>query len=346
MLPLKAIKTLTAVAFALCGTAAYAQQSSPPAQTTGQVAAPAQRPMFKMPDDVSTRDVDIWSDGTRMQGTVLAPKAAKPNQKFPCVVMAHGWGGTAAGAFPDGSLLAQNGYVALAFDYRGWGRSDSRVILTGKVPEQRTNNRFTAEVQEVREVVEPIAETIDWQNALNWIQAEPQCDTNRIGIWGTSFSGGLVIYVASRDHRVKAIYSQIGAFDGREPWGKYPEIQQEAIKRARGEIGYPGPLLSYKYQFAGGERTLRGWPMAQQFMDYAPVEEVKRMGNIPMLLVIAGDEELFDNKDHALKAFERHVGPDKKLVTIPGLTHYGVYGQGRPQANQEMLAWFAKYLKK
>jgi len=49
------------------------------------------------------------------------------------------------------------GYLVAAFDYRGWGASDSRVILTGPPPAARPNNRFTALVQEVREVVDPSA---------------------------------------------------------------------------------------------------------------------------------------------------------------------------------------------
>ena len=63
-----------------------------------------------------------------------------------------------------------------------------------------------------------------------------------------------------------------------------------------------------------------------------------------MLFILAEKEEYFDNKDHGLKAFERAKGP-KKLVTIPGITHYGIYGKARPQAQKLAIEWFDEQLK-
>ena len=30
---------------------------------------------------------------------------------------------------------------------------------------------------------DPVEQGRDWLNALHWLQAEPQCDTDRIGVW-------------------------------------------------------------------------------------------------------------------------------------------------------------------
>lgn len=308
-------------------------------------AASAQQSPFVPPTDVTMRNVDIYSEGVRMSGTVTTPKDAPANKALPCIVMAHGWGGTAAATFTDAVEFSRTGYLVLSFDYRGWGNSDSRVVLTKPAPKTSgPTRRFTAEVQEVREVVEPISMTIDWQNALHWLQAEPQCDANRIGLWGTSFSGGLVAYVASRDHRVKVVYSQIGAYDAR-PWGQTPEMYGEATKRARGELALPTARQVYRYKHAGAERTLNGWPMAAQFADYAPVEEIHRMGDTPLMIVMAENEELFDNEDHGMLAFARHSGPNKRLVTLPEITHYGAYGPARQAAHKLAQDWFDKFLK-
>ncbi len=43
----------------------------------------------------------------------------------------------------------------------------------------------------MREVVDPLDMVIDWQNAIAWMAGEPQCDPDRIGLWGSSLSGGL-----------------------------------------------------------------------------------------------------------------------------------------------------------
>ena len=76
----------------------------------------------------------------------------------------------------------------MTFDYRGWGESDSRVILVKPAPRDTEKRRFTAEVIEVREVIDPAGQERDWLNAMHWLQAGPQCDTNRIGIWGSSYT--------------------------------------------------------------------------------------------------------------------------------------------------------------
>jgi len=79
-------------------------------------------------------------------------------------------------------------------------------------------------------------------------------------------------------------------------------------------------------------------------MNYAPVEEIEKASECAMLFILAEKEEYFDNKDHGLKAYERAKGP-KKLVTIPGIKHYGIYGEARPQAEKLAIAWFDEHLK-
>ncbi len=175
--------------------------------------AQEKKPDFEVPDDVAFRTADILSEGTRMAAEVFAPKDPKTD-KLPTIVMSHGWGGTAKMLRPDAIAFARAGYLVVAFDYRGWGNSDSRLILAGGKP-TRKDGKLVAEVKEVREVVNPIDQTTDILNAIHWAAGEKQCDPDRIGLWGSSFSGGHVVYVAARDPRVKAFVSQVGSMDGR-----------------------------------------------------------------------------------------------------------------------------------
>jgi dienelactone hydrolase len=298
-------------------------------------AAQPQRVPFTPPDDIDYRKAVIISEGTRMAAELFALKSLA-GQALPTILMAHGWGGTAAQLRTVGLEFARAGYFVVTFDYRGWGESDSRLILTGPAPAEKKANRFSAEVQEVREVVDPLDMTTDWLNALHWLQGEPQCDKARIGLWGTSYSGGHVVYVAARDPRVKVIVSQVGSLDSRllDPKLAY----EEGTKRARGEIGYPPPR-------ARTVGNLSGAPVREKLLLYAPVEDVEKAANCAMLFIIAEKEELFDNKDHAIKAHDRAKGP-KKLITIPGITHYGIYTTARAEATRHALEWFDQYLKK
>jgi pimeloyl-ACP methyl ester carboxylesterase len=95
-------------------------------------------PPFEMPADVDVRKADIYSEGTRMSAEVFTTKA-NAGQKLPVILMAHGWGGVAASLRREAVDFAKAGYFVVTFDYRGWGRSDSRVILTGRPrPRNRT----------------------------------------------------------------------------------------------------------------------------------------------------------------------------------------------------------------
>jgi hypothetical protein len=101
--------------------------------------------------EIAFRTATIISEGTRMTAEVYSPKsAASDSQKLPTIVMAHGWGGVAAHLRPDAANFARAGYLVVTFDYRGWGASDSRVVLTSPQPKRTSDLRFTAEVQEVR----------------------------------------------------------------------------------------------------------------------------------------------------------------------------------------------------
>ncbi len=300
----------------------------------------AQQPApVAIPEDIEMRKAVIVSEGTRMAADLYSPKSGA-GKKLPCVLMAHGWGGTKQALRRDGIAIANAGYFVAAFDYRGWGESEARVILAKPARPEKPGGTFTAEVQEVREVVDPLDMAADWLNAIHWAAAEPQCDTERMGLWGSSFSGGLVVWAAARDARVKAIHSQVGSLDGR--WVTQNDEERkttlgESTQRARAEIGYPAPSAVVLGK-------LRGAPIRSRFVHYAPVEDVTQAANCAMQFVIAGKEELFDNKDHAIKAYIRHTGP-KRLVTIPQITHYGIYLQAREQAQKLAIDWFNQHLR-
>src|SRR5260370_13516050 len=87
--------------------------------------------------------------------------------------------------------FAEAGIAAVVFDYRSFGAS-------GGEPRQRLFPREQIE---------------DYRSALTWLSLQPEIDADRLGVWGSSFSGGHVLHVAAYDPRVKAGASQVGAMD-------------------------------------------------------------------------------------------------------------------------------------
>lgn len=327
---------LAIAAALITSTAAETQPRRNPADpatwTTGRAAD------YKAPEDVAFRTVSILSEGVRLHGEMFAPKT-RPAEKLPTIIMAHGWGGTASGFRTDAVQLARAGFQVLTFDYRGWGESDSRVILTkpqGPLPPGR---KFTAEVEAVRGYVDPSEQTQDWFNVLNWAAADPSVDASRIGIRGSSFSGGIVVYVAARDERVKALVSQVGSVPSSPPPGAANPVAAGAraasARMARGEVPYPEPGA----QVVG---ALIGAPIGDKFLRWTPGDDAPNV-RAASLFIIAEKEELFDNRPNAILASSRVKGPTK-LASLPG-GHYAIYTDQREKAVDLAIAWYREHMK-
>ena len=306
-------------------TARFASAQTPPAP-------------FQPPADIAYRQATIVSEGSRLAAELFAPKNSE-DKPLPTIIMCHGWGGIALRLRPEAAAFAQAGYFVVTFDYRGWGPSEGRIVSTSPLARSKPGEPVTTEVKEIREVVDPLDQTTDLANVIHWVHGEKQCDTKRIGLWGTSYSGGHVVYAAARDSRVKATVSQVPGMDSRfvlAPSSR-KQTMDEATQRTRGEIGYPQPG-------AVAVGNLRGAPVRERLMNYAPVEETGKAPHCAMLFIIAEKEELFDNRDHGIKAHHLAQGP-KKLVTIPNITHYGIYNEARQQSQKLALDWFDTHLK-
>ncbi len=113
--------------------------------------------------------------------------------KRPCVVMAHGFGGVKEmrlDAYAE--RFAAAGYHVLVFDYRHFGASDG----------------------EPRQILSIRRQHQDWRAAIAFARTLPGVDTERLILWGTSFSGGHVAALASRDGGFAAVISQVPHLDG------------------------------------------------------------------------------------------------------------------------------------
>jgi len=288
---------------------------------------------------VESRLVNIWSDGTRLSGNLFFPENIKEEDKLPAVLLCHGWGGVRSHLNQAyAPYIAAAGYVVLTFDYRGWGDSDCRLILKQTMPEWDKNGEAVVRVQAVRTLVDPVDQTEDIINCIDYIVGEPNVDTKQIGLWGTSYGGGHVLYVAANDKRVKCIVSQVPSMDSRGiPIYLERSPKKENTQRARGEID-PVPQGFTAF-------NLPGTPYTSRMATYAPVEFASRL-KIPMMVIVAEKEELMDNRVHGLLAYQRakdHV--PARYEVMKGLTHFDIYAKGRMNAIKLAVEWFNEYLK-
>ena len=130
------------------------------------------------------------SSGDAIEAWVYLPGGSGPH---PAVVMAHGIGGIKAGGLaPFAERFREEGFAAIAFDYRNFGGSAGQPREVLSVPRQRA----------------------DYSTVIGWAVEQPYIDPRQIIVWGTSFAGMHVLELAVSDNRLAAAVAQAPLTDG------------------------------------------------------------------------------------------------------------------------------------
>src|SRR5271168_4846679 len=150
--------------------------------------------------------------------------------------MAHGYAGIREhGLGRFARVFADAGFIVLVHDHRGFGASDGQP-------------RFD---------VDPWRQIADWRYVISYLESHPAVDGDRIGLWGTSYSGGHAIVLGATDRRLKAVVTQVPTIDG------FASGQRRVN---------PGVLAALEERFDEDQRAqLRGEPpRTQKLVDLDP----------------------------------------------------------------------------
>jgi fermentation-respiration switch protein FrsA (DUF1100 family) len=262
--------------------------------------------------------------------------------------MAHGYAGVKEqGIELFARLFADAGFVVLLHDHRNFGSSGGGI----------------------RQDVDPWRQIADWRRAISFLESQPEVDPARIGLWGTSFSGGHVIVLGATDRRIRAVVAQVPTISGFEQGlrrippdavgaienafsdderaqfrGADPKRQLivstdpsvPAAYRAQDAIEfYTQPIPAGIWENSVTVRSTRAARM------YEPGHWVSRVSPTPLLMVVALNDTITVT-DLALAAYERALEP-KKLVTIAG-GHFDPYLGQFQKSSGAALDWFREHL--
>ncbi|MEH3130145.1 MAG: acetylxylan esterase [Mycolicibacterium neoaurum] len=126
-------------------------------------------------------------DGVACAATWTIPDQDS-NRLLPTVFSASGFAGVKEMIMPDYHRdLAERGIMSLTFDYAGFGESAGHP----------------------RQQVDPPQQFRAFRAALDVLAANPRVDGSRIGVWGTSLSGGHALKIAATDSRIAAVAAVI-----------------------------------------------------------------------------------------------------------------------------------------
>ena len=145
------------------------------------------------PNNSSAKRITVQiptASGDAIEAWVYLPEGSGPH---PAVVMAHGIGGIKAGGLaPFAERFREEGFTAIAFDYRNFGGSSGQPREVLSVPRQRA----------------------DYSTVIGWAVEQPYIDPSQIIVWGTSFAGMHIVELAVSDTRLVAAVAQAPLTDG------------------------------------------------------------------------------------------------------------------------------------
>lgn len=265
-----------------------------------------------MRDDVTIRA----EDGTGLAAWLYRPDGDGPH---PTVVMSHGFTALRCmGLDTYASAFCDAGLACIVYDHRNWGDS-------GGEPRLETD---------------PWCQLSDMRDVVTWARAQPAVDPERIGVWGTSYSGGHALMMGALDKRVSAVVAQVPLVNGEAFFGASLRAGGEALAdrlvadrdaRYRGE-----PPQTVRSAVEGS--TTAAWAEAtdvegvwpnrmtlrslELVASYVPANHVKWISPTPLLMIVADHDEITPVGPQ-LDAFER-AGEPKRLVRFD-CHHYDVY---------------------
>ena len=308
---------------------------------------------YALPDGAITKQITFYVDGgTPLYGKLFFPKGFKTTERRPAVVVGHGINALSIGIEKYAARFAERGLVAMAIDYQSYGFSGSGSDdLRLLEPDPSVDASAVAE-KRLRIVVKRTNlnnahEVDDYRAAISYLQGEPGVDPNRIGIWGSSNAGSVVIAVAEIDTRAKAVVSQVAGprpvprGPAAAPAGPQAAMVDDAIKRARTGQGAEvdgGFSFRSKIDMFGNFRN----------RDVRPGAALDQIADTTKILFLPAEkDELTNGPGGAIEAtkYLTEHGITAQTIVYPELTHFQAYSNTGFEVGSTLAAeWFLKYL--
>jgi uncharacterized protein len=295
------------------------------------------------------QDVEFSAEDVTLRGWLYVPDGAE--QEAPAVVMAHGFSAVKE-MYLDrfAEVFADAGLAALVFDNRNFGASDG----------------------EPRQEIDPWAQVRDYRHAITYAATRPEIDARRIGIWGSSYSGGHVLVVGAIDRRVRCVVSQVPLISGHANFrslvrsdfiaGFREQFDADRAARYRGEAPAMVPVVaedplapsalptpdSWSWFTETGKTRAPSWRnevtmrSIELFTEYEPGTYLPWISPTPLLMVVAERDHLTP-ADFAIAGYERAHEP-KRLALLPS-GHFDAYVDGFDEASAAACDWFVEHLR-
>ena len=244
-------------------------------------------------EDVQVRT----SDGLKLVGWFM------PSPGQPTIIVQHGYKDSRGIMLGVASLLRRHGYAVLVPTVRGHDHSDGDVVGLGS------------------------REMDDLEAWWRWLTARPDVDAERVGIFGASMGGSLVLQYAAQNPRLKAVVADCA-------FSSITDTVETSVRFFTGLPPFPfAPLILF-------------WVERELGVDASSIDAKQWIGKIsprPVFLLQGGADEVV-SPESGRRLFDAAREP-KELWLEPELGHVQFLNKRPEEFERRLVAFFDKHLR-
>lgn len=230
-------------------------------------------------------------DGVRLAGWYI------PAQNGAAVILLHGYGSSRMNVLFQAEALSRHGFGVLAYDQRASGESEGRWRTWG--------------AQDV----------LDLETMLAYLQARPEVDPERIGVFGHSTGAEIALHAAARYPALRAVVA-----DG-PGWSAPSDFRPRNLRERF--LHSPAPLV------LGLIDLVSGSPGTSPLLEAAP-----QIAPRPLLLISAGT----DIERYQAELYLEAAGATAEHWNIPEAQHGGGPASRPVEYEEKLVAFFTEAL--
>jgi dienelactone hydrolase len=283
--------------------------------------------------NTSRSDVEFESCGAALRGWLFR---SPDTTMAPGIIMAHGFTAVREMFLEEyAHEFCAAGFSVLVYDHFGFGASDG----------------------EPRQSPTPSVQLQGYRDAIHWLGTQPGVDPDRIGIWGSSFSGGHVAVLAAEDLPIRCAVAQVPGIVSGGPALSEATVAAVSTALTEGRLDNTIPAAAATadglgIMYADGaydwfsrvarERApswrneIRIGALAEP---HRPIDHLAHV-KIPLLLIVASDDVLTPPGPAV------EIATDIPLIEvdeIPG-GHFDAYESGFSLSSSAAVSWFQRFL--
>ncbi|MDC1105986.1 alpha/beta hydrolase [Prolixibacteraceae bacterium] len=286
-------------------------------------------------------NIKFYSEKSAIAANLYKPEAFDEQTKYPAVLVCHGFAGIKELLVDSyAKAFAEHGFVALTFDYRGFGESEGETTI------------------------DPLNQVQDIYNATEYLRHQPFVDTDNISLWGSSLGGANVIIASALDSVYRSVCVQLTFGDGERvvtngneetkaaTLGMIRKLWGREVLNNKGMMVPLNKMLHDEQSLAFLKENADAYPALLSKIPFSTLKNTFRLKaekfialiDAPILIVGAGKDDV-NPVAESKHLYERAVEP-KELFVVEEAGHYDAYkGASFEKIVQKQIAFFKANIK-